>query len=136
MGTHWIICSLHLGCRSPSQSSFTPGSPRSLLLRSILTKFLLAIRAAVRSWQAELETRQLFSLGRKGEKSQVIPSVVLLCAPSLILSAPPSFRSIFPFIENQRQEISGCQGVGVGWGGRLELGGRMLLLGLMKMFCN
>lgn len=68
--THWTICSLHLGCRSPSQSSCMPGSPRSLLLRSILIKFLLAIRAAVRSWQAELETRHLFSLERKKRRKE------------------------------------------------------------------
>lgn len=72
--THWIICSLHLGCWSPSQSSFMPGSPRSLPLRSILIKFLLAINAAVRSWQAELETQHLLSLEwEEGEDSQSFP---------------------------------------------------------------
>ena len=76
--THCTTCSLHLGCRSPWQSSCMPGSPRSLPLRSILSKCLLAISAVVRSPQTELETRHLFSLGQKEEKSLVISFGVAL----------------------------------------------------------
>ena len=47
-----------------------PGNPTPLPLRSILVKFLLAMRAAERSSQAELEMRHLFSLGwKRGERA-------------------------------------------------------------------
>jgi len=53
--THWIICSLHMGCCNPSQSSSRPSTPMLLPLRSSLIKFLLAMIAAARSWQADPE---------------------------------------------------------------------------------
>lgn len=96
--THWITCSLHLGCRSPSQSSLTPGSPSPLQLRSILVRVRLAIRVAARSWQAELATQHLFRLGGRGWGGGEKGHVTMVILPLVLCVSPCFGLYLFPLL--------------------------------------